>query len=101
MAKLNIMDERLNQIEKKIDGLWEIDEFDSEINQKYYDVEYEFMDIVEEAYSIGYYDPLSYTNNKFSRKLKEIKKKLKEFKEERDIYEEDTELDMMFPDGMN
>jgi len=89
LKKLNIMNGEFQTIADKIKALWRLDEFDCEINQKYGDVEAEFLEIAESYYGSGH----------FTTEITQIKKMLKKFKEERDIYDDEAELDMMFPNG--
>jgi len=84
------MDPEFQAIADKVKALWLIDEFDSEIDQKYGDVEDEFLELAESYLSSGYY----------TSEINQIKKMLLKFKEERDIFDESSELDMIFPDGI-
>ena len=85
------MDREFQGIADKIAALWKLDEDDYEINEKYGDVEVEFMRLSETYYMSGHY----------SKEIDILKKRLKEFKNERDLYDEASELDMMFPNGQD
>jgi len=84
------MNKEFQVIADKITALWELDEFDYEINEKFGEVEDEFVELAETYYMSGHY----------SKEINILKKKLKEFKEERDLYDEEAELNMMFPNGI-
>ena len=65
--------------------------YPNEINQTYYDLEMELLDLF--SFNDGHSEPM--------KQLEVLRKELNRFKNERDLYDEASELDMMFPNGQD
>ncbi len=66
--------------------------FLDELENDNYEVEQDVLDLEQEVN-----DALEYTSGKENQKLRELSKNINIMKEEYDFYDEETELDRMFP----
>ena len=95
------MDSQILSLQKQINDLEDVEEYENDIFQTFQSIEEELAMLLEmyNEHDVKHNDEF-FEEPEDIQLVRRLQKKLKRIKDDADLYDEEAELNMMFPDGI-